>query len=147
MINVLRNIFISIGIGFLTYQLQKIIVSSYIMSFLKQNLVSLLVALVAINSATLGIILTKIRDLLDKSGNNGEFTKTKNEMILSIREQIAIICFSIILLLMDDSNWITKNPEIKPLIEVLIIGCFSYALIILYDTAKSVFVILDYDKK
>ena len=80
MINILRNIFISIGVGFLTYQLQKIFISSYVIVFLKQNLVALLVALVAINSATLGIILTKIRELLDKSGNNGAFAKTKKEI-------------------------------------------------------------------
>lgn len=144
---IIKNIFISIGLGFIILQIQNAIGSKYVILFLKENLVTLLVALVAINSATLGIVLTKIRDLLDKNGNNGDFDKTKREMSLSIKEQIALIGISLILLLINDSKWLSNNTSATSFIEVIIIGCFCYALLILYDNAKSVFVILDYDKK
>lgn len=147
MISIIRNIFISIGVGFLLYELQNAMQSSYVVTFLKANLVTLLVALVAINSATLGIILTKIRDILDKEGNNGNFIQTKKQMILSIKEQISIIPISLILLLIEDSVWINNHNNCSSFIEVMLIACFFYAIIILYDTAKSVFVILDYDEE
>lgn len=145
MSSIIKNILLSIGIGFIVYQLQKIMQSTYVVDFLKTNLVTLLVALVAINSATLGIVLTKIRDLLDRRGNNGDFINTKKQMIISIREQITIIPISLLLLLLKDSKILGNNQNFISFIEVILIACFFYALVILYDTAKSVFVILDYD--
>lgn len=65
-------------------------------------------------------------------------------MILSINEQITLIAISMIFLMVLDSSFIKDNTNYINLIHTLIIGCFVYALRILYDTAKSVFVILDY---
>lgn len=142
--NILMNILLSIGGGYLLSQLQILLGTTYLTAFLKQNLITLLVALIAINSATLSIVLTKIRELVDKNNTLGAFDRTKKQMILSINEQVALIIISMILLLIQDSTFVKQSSEYGTLLNVLIIGCFMYAVHILHDTAKSVFVILDY---
>lgn len=141
--DIIVNIFLSIGAGFLFSQLQLFCGTDFLIKFLQNNLITLLVALIAINSATLSIVLTKIRELMDKN-NNGDFSATKKQMVLSIQEQIVLIIFAIIFLILLDSTLIKDNQEYKIFIETLLIGTFIYSLRILYDTAKSVFVILDY---
>lgn len=142
--NILVNILLSIGVGYLLSQLQILLGTTYLTVFLKQNLITLLVALIAINSATLSIVLTKIRELVDKNNTQGAFDRTKKQMILSINEQVALIIISMILLIIQDSTFAKQSSEYGTLLNVLIIGCFMYAVHILHDTAKSVFVILDY---
>lgn len=141
--NFILNIFLSIGGGFLLTELQLLLNTSIFTDFLKNNLVMLLVALIAINSATLSIVLTKIRELMDKH-MNANFSATKSQMILSINEQIILIFFSIILIIVGEASSIKSNEHLKILVDVLICASFIYGIRILYDTAKSVFVILDY---
>lgn len=138
---------ISLGVAFILEQTQVLLSSTYITYFLNENLVVILIALIAINSATLGIVLTKVKELIDETKNNEAFVKTKKEMILSVHEQIFLVFVSLILLLVQNSEWLNAHLKVKPLIEVSIMSCFVYALIILYDTAKSVFVILDFKKE
>ncbi|MBA1432107.1 MAG: hypothetical protein FAF04_00590 [Epsilonproteobacteria bacterium] len=142
--NIIFNIFLSIGAGYLLTELQSLLGTIYLTSFLKQNLITLLVALIAINSATLSIVLTKVRELIDKSGQQGVFENTKSQMILSVNEQVILIVVAMLLLIVQDSDFIKSHIEYASFLNVSIIGCFVYALRILHDTAKSVFVILDY---
>lgn len=142
--NILVNILLSIGGGYLLSQLQILLGTTYLTAFLKQNLITLLVALIAINSATLSIVLTKIRELVDKNNTQGAFDRTKKQMILSINEQVVLIIISMILLIIQDSTFAKQSSEYGTLLNVLIIGCFMYSVHILHDTAKSVFVILDH---
>ena len=142
--NILVNIILSIGSGYLLSQLQILLGTTYLTVFLKQNLITLLVALIAINSATLSIVLTKIKELVDKNNTQGAFDRTKKQMILSINEQVALIIISMILLIIQDSIFAKQSSEYTTLLNVLIIGCFMYAVHILHDTAKSVFAMLDY---
>lgn len=142
--NIFLNILLSIGSGYLLMELQSFLGTTYLVNFLKQNLITLLVALIAINSATLSIVLTKVRELLDKSGQQGAFANTKKQMIISVNEQVLLIIVAMLLLIVQDSSFIKSHVEYITFLNVLIIGCFIYALRILHDTAKSVFVILDY---
>jgi hypothetical protein len=94
----------------------------------------------------MGIVLTKIRELIDRAGTGAEaFEATKNEMLLSIKEQIALIVLSIIVLTIADSAWIMKIKALSDIYPVLIFSLFSFSIINLYDTAKSVLIIIDYD--
>ncbi len=142
--NIVFNILLSIVVGYLLTQLQLFLGSCYLINFLKQNLITLLVALIAINSATLSILLTKIRELLDKTGQISSFDNTKKQMIISIREQVIIVFVAILFLIIQDSSFIKFHSEFELFLNVSITGCFIYSLRILYDTAKSVFIILDY---
>jgi hypothetical protein len=60
---------------------------------LKSNITNLQVALLAVNAATLGIVLTKIRELIDKIGKSEAFEATRKEMMMSIKEQVALMGF------------------------------------------------------
>lgn len=143
---VLTNILIAIGIGYVCQLLQSFCESQFLLTFLKGNLITLLIALLAINSGTMGIVLTKIRELIDRAGTGAEaFEATKNEMLLSIKEQIALIVLSIIVLTIADSAWIMKIKALSDIYPVLIFSLFSFSIINLYDTAKSVLIIIDYD--
>lgn len=142
-IGVLRTTFMSLGaacvVQFFLHQIQ----SDFIFNFLKSNITNLQVALLAVNTATLGIVLTKIREIIDKTGQRAEFESTRNEMLLSIKEQIALVAASLIIAALESA----KNPLISvpsAIFQATLIASFIYSISVLYDTAKSVFVILDY---
>jgi len=140
----LKQFFFSLGVAFALTKMQTLFESVYLTIFLKQNLVTLLVALLAINCTTLGVVLTKIRELIDHSGKPGAFNQTRKEMMRSVNEQVILVGVSIILLLMQDSKWLQQYVFVVEFIQVFIITSFIFAIVILYDTAMSVFVILEY---
>ena len=143
---IIKHILFSIGIGFLLYQFQIIIESTYLLGFLKQNLITIVLALLAINTTTLGIVLTKIRELIDKYDNKN-FKETKAQMLLSVNEQIVLVIIAILLFIISDSSWLAANQNFKMLIDVSCVSVFFYDLHILYDTSKSVFIIIDFKEK
>lgn len=137
---------IALGIGYLCQVLQSVCESQYLNNFLKNNLITLLIALLAINSATMGIVLTKIRELIDRAGAGSEvFQATKDEMLLSIKEQIALIIISVVLLTFGDTLISKQTEDLQKIYSVALCAIFAYSIINLYDTAKSVLIIIDYD--
>lgn len=144
MIGCIRTAFVSIGSGFFLAIIQDFLGTTFLNEFLRGNLISLLIALLAINSATLGVVLTKIRELADKHNGIESFNATRNEMIISIREQISLIIIGTILLMVEKSTLITSVPHCGLILRVLLAAVFIYSMIVLYDTAKSVFSILDF---
>ena len=144
---VIRNGLIAIGGAFLLTQIQAVIGSTYIVEFLKKDLVSLLVALLAINAASLGIVLSKIRELIDSNDEHTGFESTKKEMLFSIKEQITLIFLSLTLLMIHGAESLKDKEQAISFVEVMVISCFIYAMLVLYDTAKSIFVILSFNEK
>ena len=62
---------------------------------------------------------------------------------MSIKEQVALIGISLFLLALASA----KTPPVyfsDDVFQTLLLASFVYSLLILYDTAKSIFVILDY---
>ncbi|MFZ0435484.1 MAG: hypothetical protein WAL87_05885 [Chthoniobacterales bacterium] len=125
--------------------LQEFLATSFLSDFLRLNLISLLIALLAINSATLGVVLTKIRELVDRHGGIENFQSTRDEMMISIREQISLIAVGTLLLMIEKSDFILKTPQFSSALKVLLSAVFIYSLSVLYDTAKSIFRILDFN--
>lgn len=142
---ILSAIFISIGIGFIIQLLQDWVGSTYFNEFLKSNLINLLVALLAINTATMGIVLTKIRDLVDSKGHGEAFKKTRQQMLLSVKEQLVLIVLAIFFLTVSESNYLPSIANFDLLTNSLISGIFVYSMMVLYDTAISVLIIIDFD--
>jgi len=141
------NFLISLGAAYLLHQLEVLIESNFLIPFLKGNLVTIILSLLAINAATLSIVLTKLRELLDASSVEGAFSGTRKAMLWSVYEQIFLVFISVALLIVLDSKWILSKPNVLDGLSVLLIGCFVFSIIILLDTAKSVFVILDFSGK
>ena len=142
--NIITHVLVSIGVAFLLTKLQEIVNSQYLTSFLKLNLITIIIALMAINTTTLGIVLSKIRDLTD---DYNKFQGTKKQMSIAIIEQITLISISMIFFIILDSEFISVYNNIKSLFDVLCISIFIYDLMILYDMSKSVFVIINFDKR
>jgi len=144
MIEHAKNISLFLVIGFIVTLLSSWLESDFIANFLSQNLITLLIALVAINTTTLSVVLTKIREIADQLG--GDFTRTAKEMKISIIEQVALIISAIIVQVVGTSSLISvRFPLLTFVSSVILVAIFSYALYILYDTANSVFVILQFE--
>lgn len=137
--------FISLAIGFIAEMFNIWLGSNFLYSFFESSLVTILVALLAVNAATMGIVLTKMRDLIDKNGNAEAFRKTRSNMLLSIKEQIALIILATVILSVKSAPAVQTIENMSLLLNSFLIGLFVYALLILYDTAKGVLVIVDFD--
>ncbi|MBA4329337.1 MAG: hypothetical protein C0428_13995 [Polaromonas sp.] len=63
-------------------------------------------------------------------------------MLLSIKEQVALVAVSLTILAVESAKNlpVAVPPEI---FQATLIASFIYSMFVLYDTAKSVFVILD----
>lgn len=133
-----------LAVGFLSQLAQRYLQTEYLNIFLSENLITILIALLAINSATAGIVLTKIRELVESHGNEQAFTSTKNEMKLSVREQIVLVVLSVVLLTISSSGKLAVNADLALLLNSTICGIFFYSLYVLYDTAIGVMVIIDF---
>lgn len=142
---ILKTTFLSLGIGFIVELINSWLATTFLPSFFEANLVTILVALLAVNAATMGIVLTKIRELIEKNGNSKLFEKTRSQMLLSVKEQIALIIFSAVILSAKTSPLIISISNMNLLLNSIVNGIFAYALFILYDTAKGVLIIIDFD--
>lgn len=143
-VQIFKTMFMSVGVGFTFEIINRWLETTFLHSFLSQNLVTILIALLAINGTTMGIVLTKVRDLIDNNSGIDCFKKTKEQMLLSIKEQIALIVIAVILLSVQSSPVLNSFTDIDIVINSMIIGVFVYSLNILYDTAKGVMIIVDY---
>lgn len=117
--------------------------SPYLMKFLDANLINLQIALLAITTTTAGVVLSRMREMMDKIGANFDLTITAFKR--SAYEQIFLIFSSIALLTAVNStviNGIHANAKIS--LECLLVSAFFASLYNLYDNAKSIFIIISY---
>lgn len=142
---VLTTSFISLGIGFIAELLNIWLGTNFLYSFFESNLVTILVALMAVNAATMGIVLTKMRDLIDKNGNAETFKRTRSNMLLSIKEQIGLIVLATVVLSIKSAPAVQAIENMPLLFNSIVTGIFVYALLVLYDTAKGVLIIVDFN--
>ena len=145
MVHIVKISLIVLAVGYLAQLGQSWLSTTYFNDYLSANLLTILIALLAINSTTTGIVLTKIRELVESNGNSDTFNPTKSQMLLAVREQIALIAFATAFLTIVSSPKIPQVEELEMLINSLVVGIFVYALHILYDTAISVLIIINFD--
>jgi hypothetical protein len=141
----IKDIGISLVVAYFVRLLEVRIDSDFLIPFLTGNLVTILIALLAINAATLGIILTKLRDISDALEEPQKFNGTRKEMLKSLHEQIILIALSGLVLILLGSRLLVLAPFFIYL-KILLVSIFVYAMLILYDTAKGVFVLLKGEK-
>jgi hypothetical protein len=141
---VLRTTLLALGAGFLCQLAQDWLVSQYFTEFLKTNLINILIALLAVNSATMGIVLTKLRELIEKHGHAGEFKQTRAQFLLSVKEQVVLIAAAILLLTLQQSKYLKDIPNSGLFFGSAVAAIFIYSMMILYDTAQGVLIIIDY---
>ncbi|EWH04293.1 hypothetical protein AT00_21050 [Pseudoalteromonas lipolytica SCSIO 04301] len=121
-----------------------VIESNYLIEFLDKNLISLLIALLAINTTTSSFVLTKLKDINQTYGIN--FEGTLRQFRISIIEQLVFIVFALlILVLLNSQSVVGLHSLVLPILEILLIVVFIASLGNLYDTANSIFVILSWE--
>lgn len=120
--------------------------SPFLLSFLSENLIVVLIALMAINTTTGSVVMTKLREITDK--NKVDFSRTIKELRLSLLEQVWYIAFALVASMLYSS---AKLHCLVPWPELTIGGVLSAVFIAsmnaLHDTARSIFVILKHENK
>lgn len=128
-------------IGFAITMLGKLLESKFLFSYLQDNLIGLLLTLLAINTATLGLIASKIQDIVVKYPSFN-FRNTIKQMKLSLLEQIILIGVSILSMLFLTSAKL--NFEFKEeACNTILVAILVYSINILWDTGKSVFIVIE----
>lgn len=119
--------------------------SPYLSKFLDANLLVILIALMAINTTTVSVILTKMSEIADRNPDVN-FRATRGSMRRATVEQLVLVVIASFLLILRGSPLVLDNvPFSAFVIESLLVAVFAYAIQILHDTAKAVYVILDYE--
>lgn len=144
MLNRIKDItfFIVLGAGLLL--LNKVLGSDFIITFLRKDLVTILIALFAINTTTFGLILTGLKDI--NANGKGDFESTIAELKLSITEQVICIVIAVIVMSVMDGCWYKfASDYIKYIFEICLTSVFVAALHNLHDTATAIFIILKHE--
>ena len=136
-----KNISFYIVVAFILCLLSKYLKSDFLFKYLTDNIIGLLLTLLAINTATLGLIASKIQDMLEKHPKMS-FKNTTKEMKFSLTEQVILIIVSVIALVVLDSEIITFQFK-ELLLNTVLVSVLIYSVNILWDTGKAVFVIID----
>ncbi|RDY59264.1 hypothetical protein [Flagellimonas nanhaiensis] len=140
-----KNISFYIILAFVVCLISRYLESDFLFEYLIENIIGLLLTLLAINTATLGLIASKIQDVLEKHPTMS-FKNTISEMKFSLTEQVVLITVSVVSLVLSDSEII--NFEHKQFaLNTVLVSVLIYSVSILWDTGKAVFVILDLIEK
>lgn len=126
---------ISLGINsFFLYILK----TPFFPDFMEKNLITITIALMAINLSTLGIILSRIA-ALNVPAN--AFKRTRDSMWRTVKEELCILVLSILVVACKTSPVISFSEK------EFAFGCFLTFLFVwllhaLWDISKSVFIII-----
>lgn len=115
--------------------------SKSLFKYLQDNIIGLLLTLLAINTATLGLIASKIQDILIPYPSL-DFSDVIKEMKMSLLEQIILIIVSIATLLVKDSAILEFKLK-DSFCEVILVAVLTYSIYILWDTGKAVFITIE----
>lgn len=138
---IIKNISFFIVLSIIITFIANYLDSDFLFIYLKTSILGLLLTLLAINTATLGLIASKIQDIILQFPNFN-FSKTIKEMKLSLLEQIILISLSIIVLIIQDScKIIFENKE--NICNIILVAVLIYSINILWDTGKAVFVVIE----
>ncbi|MDO4433323.1 MAG: hypothetical protein Q4B82_01935 [Alysiella sp.] len=131
----------SFVISLILYLIQYIIGVYFMGEFMRSNLLNILITLMAINTATVAVILSKLYEISKQYNQriNDVFKSTKAQLLLSVREQVTLIGAALILSILSKKNtWSFEPVLINAGLEILLSTVFIYSLFILYDTAVAV---------
>lgn len=145
MVDQISNILLATLVGLFLWLLSIIIESNFLITFLDQNLIMLIIGLLAVNGASYSILMTKLREIKDKEPG-ADFSRTINELDLSSREQVFLIYFVVMLQIFKNSHALFLRDEyVIMVLNVLLSSSFVYGIILLADTSKAAFILMKYD--
>jgi hypothetical protein len=120
--------------------------STFLSKFLSDNLIVMLVALMAINTTTRGVVMTKLKEFSEKF--ESDFSRTIEQLRISVVEQIWYIIIALGCSIANASAVVRLYvPHSEVVLGGLLAAVFVASLVNLYDTAQSIFVILKHEKR
>lgn len=129
-------ILISLCVNWLSNWLQ----SDFIANFFEEDLLTILIALLAINLTTIGVIMAKMQDMAGQG--KLDYSGVITEMKMSIREQVGLVATTFLLLIFNESRLIAAIWEdFDNLNQFFLIFMFLWAIWILYSTGEGIFII------
>lgn len=129
-----------IVIGMLIQWISSSLHSDFVDVFLEGDLVSILLALLAINITTISVIMAKMQEMAGKG--KLDYSDTIQEMRISVMEQVALVLIASILLILKRSSTIANVwPDGEAIFTIGLIAVFAYAIRILYNTGEGIFII------
>ncbi len=145
MMDTIKNVCMYLVIGAILSGISIWLGSAFLFTFLTSNLISLLIALLAINITTLSVLVTKISDLSTSEVN---FSNTIDEMRFSVTEQVVLIGAAVVFgILGGSTGFMSWLPYSSFIISTLLATILVYSIDILRDTATSVFIIFKYEQQ
>lgn len=139
--NEIKNISLFVIVSIILTYTGKLLESDFLFIYLKENIIGLLLTLLAINTATLGLIASKIQDIVQKHPQF-DFSTTIKEMKTSLVEQLVLIGISVLALLLMDSGKIILESK-NDIGNVILTTVLIYSINILWDTGKAVFIVIE----
>lgn len=132
--------------GFALSGASAILHSNFLSRYLQENLITLLIALLAINTTTISVVMTKLKEISDSKG--GDFSSTIRELRNSIIEQVVLVVGASVLLILSDSEMVaTAYAWIPFVLDGFKASLFVAGLWVLFDTAQAIFVILRFENQ
>ncbi|SHF91221.1 hypothetical protein SAMN05444372_101145 [Flavobacterium micromati] len=125
--------------------LSHVLGSNFLMEYLESNLTTIQLALMAINTATCGLVVSKLQEIKERHREINIKPITK-ELLSSLKEQIVLVVIGVVLALLIDSRVVETvlySNYILFALETLIISVFVNSIQVLWDTGKSVFVLIE----
>lgn len=115
--------------------------SDFLSSFLVDDLLTILITLLAINTATSGLLISNLRELSPET--NEYFQSTYDEIKFSLIEQLALIGFTVLFVILRESIVLQEALKYHLFIwDTLLTACFIFGLDILRDTGVAIFNLL-----
>lgn len=139
-----KEILSYLGIALVFGFISEVLDNKYLLEYLEKNILTIQLALMALTATIRGLIVAKLQEIKIKFPKFNMKPIT-NALLFSFKEQIALIIMSIFFVILINSPLIegSKFISIRFVTEVFIYTCFIYAIDILYDTGKSIFVLVD----
>ena len=139
--NAIKNYSVFLLIGLFAAWISSELKSTFLNEFLGGLLLTLEVALLAINTTARTALLGKIKDM----GGDGasQFKKTADAMSSALVEQVAVICVTVLFLIFYKTPLAAVNQLINLCITAVLVACFAVCVQIVYDTAKAIMILLE----
>lgn len=143
----IKNIALYLVIAFVLSFSSDKLESPFLQTFLSANLINILITLLAINTATVSILLSKLNEI-SKSNNDFDFDDNYKELKKSLIEQICLIIFAVIIGILSTSKIIQNHlSNCQLVMDTANIFVFVYSIDILRDTGIAIFSITKFENK
>jgi len=128
-------------LGITTFILLNIIESTFLVTYLKKNLLTIQLAALAINVSIFSLIISKIQSI-KKTHPEFNVSSILKSLKSALKEQIIIIVIGILVLSVIDSfisKIVYKSITMESILEIALIAIFYNTIQIMWDTGDGMF--------